>query len=102
MARPKTGKKLTTRPGGVVLVEGLPKYAEDYVKFIVERLPDYEPCSIPNFMRAIGFNPRPGGSTTGLYGKFIETFYEAEEAEKVSRNGFKWRVVSGAQKARAS
>ena len=103
MARVKLGARLTTKPGGVVLRDGLPKFDEDRVAFIVERLPDYEPTSVPNFLRAIGFNPKPGGVNSTLYLRYIDAFQTAEEEGKLSRNGFKYRVAQTAQKqARAS
>ena len=94
----KLGAKLTTRHGGVVLKDGLPKFDEDRVAFVLERLPDYEPCSVPNFLRAIGFNPKPGGVNTTLYLRYIEVFQSAEDEGKLSRNGFKYRVAAQAQR----
>lgn len=103
MPRVRLGTKLTTRPGGVVLRDGLPKFDEDRIAFIVERLPDYEPTTVPNFLRAIGFNPKPGGVNSTLYLRYLDEFQTAEEHGKLSRNGFKYRVVPVAQRqARAS
>ena len=98
MSRMKLGTKLTTRHGGVVLKDGLPKFDEDRIAFVLERLPDYEPCSVPNFLRAIGFNPKPGGVNTTLYLRYIEVFQSAEDEGKLSRNGFKYRVAAQAQR----
>jgi hypothetical protein len=100
MARIALGKRLTTKKGGIVLVDGLPKYAEDYQAFILERLPDYEPCSVPNFLRAIGFDPRPNDAPSRLYGRFVDAFYKARDAGKVSIHSGKWRVA--VRQARAS
>ena len=100
MARTRLGTKLTTRPGGVPLKDGLPKFDEDRAAFVVERLPDFEPITVPNFMRAIGFNPKPGGVNTTLYMRFLDAFHTAEEDGRLSRNGFKYRVVQ--KQARAS
>lgn len=93
-------KKLTTRPGGIELRDGLPRYPEQYVRFIIERLPDYQPCSIPRFMKHIGFIARPGGSPGKIYGKMLAAFQEALDEGLVSQNGTHgWRVAERQAKA---
>jgi hypothetical protein len=93
MARTRLGTKLTTKPGGVPLRDGLPRFDEDRVAFIVERLPEFEPITVPNFLRAIGFNPKPNGVNTTLYLRYIDAFQTAEEEGKLTRNGFKYRTA---------
>jgi hypothetical protein len=95
-------KKLTTRPGGVELRDGLPRYREDDVRFIVEELPNHSPCSVPEFCRKIGFNPRPGGVPSSVYARLLAAFQLGEEQGKLSQNGRNsWRVAVHEKVAKA-
>jgi hypothetical protein len=98
MTRPQ---KLVTRPGGVELRDGLPRYKEDDVKFVVQELPHHQPCSVPTFVKAIGFNPRPGGVPSATYARLLAAFQQGEEDGRLTQNGRNsWRVAE--KQARAS
>lgn len=100
MARPQ---KLTTKPGGVELRDGLPRYKEDDVRFVVQELPNHQPCSIPDFVRKIGFNPRPNGTPSPVYARFLAAFQLGLEEGKLTQNGRNsWRVTDRQSQARAS
>jgi hypothetical protein len=93
-------KRLTTRPGGVELRDGLPRYREDDVRFILEELPNHSPCSVPMFVKRIGFNPRPGGSPSAIYARILAAFQQALDDGKLTQNGRNgWRVAERQAKA---
>jgi hypothetical protein len=94
-------KRLTTRPGGVELRDGLPRYKEDDVRFVVQELPAHQPCSVPAFVRAIGFNPRPNGAPSTIYARMLAAFQLGLEDGRLAQNGRNaWRVAE--RQARAS
>ena len=94
-------KKLITRLGGVELRDGLPRYIDDDVRFVVEELPNHSPCSVPEFVKAIGFQPRPHGIPSPVYRRILAAFELGEERGKLTKNGRNsWRVAE--RQARAS
>jgi hypothetical protein len=96
VARPK----LTTRPGGVELRDGLPRYKEDDVRFVLQELPALQPCSVPEFCRRIGFNPRPNGVPSSTYARILAAFHQGLEEGKLHQNGRNsWRVAEKEKRA---
>jgi hypothetical protein len=81
-------------PKKIELVEGLPRFQEDDVAFVVQKLPPHSPCSVQKFMRAIGVEPKPRGNTSHAYQRMLAAFREGERQGRLSRNGIKWRVAA--------
>ena len=84
---------LVARKKSIELKDGLPRYGEEDVDFIVEKLPPHEPCSVQAFMLAVGVEPRPNGMPSTAYQRMLAAFRKGETEGKLSRNGIKWRVV---------
>lgn len=85
------------------LRDGLPRYREDDVKFVVQELPAMQPCSVPEFCRRIGFNPRPNGIPSSVYARILAAFQQGLEDGKLTNNGRNaWRVVGKTDERRAS
>lgn len=86
------------RKSSIELRDGLPKYGEDDVAFILEKLPAHEPCSVQAFMLGIGVEPRPRGMPGTAYQRMLAAFRDGERQGKLSRNGIKWRVARKEEK----
>lgn len=71
---------------------------EEDVDFVVQVLPSIEPCTVPDFVRQVGFDPRPHGQPSTVYARILAAFRKGEREGRLTANGRKWRV---AQEARA-
>jgi hypothetical protein len=71
----------------------LPRYDDDYLRFVLQELPSLQPCTVPDFVKRLGFVPRPRGNTGRIYRRFLAAFEEGLRAGKLSKNGWNWRVV---------
>lgn len=79
----------------VELIGKLPRYKEDDVAFVLERLPDVQPCTVPGFMkRALRLEARPGGTPSSVYARVLAAFRLASEQGKIVANGRLWRVAA--------
>lgn len=73
----------------------LPRYPEDVTPFIVEKMLEIEPCTMADFVRHIGGEPRDGGRPSTDYNLVAEALKEAQKEGKIDI-GLKrgsWRVV---------
>ena len=68
--------KRAPEPAGkqIELRDGLPRYPHEDVDFIVRELPKYQPCSVAHFVKQIGHDPRPTGSTSAVYQRVLAAF----------------------------
>ena len=87
----------------IELREGLPRYKDQDVDFVVQELPSIQPCSIPDFVKKAGFDPRPHGSPSAAYARILAAFHKGESEGRIEqRNGNRHQWCVATQVARAS
>jgi hypothetical protein len=89
-------KKRSLEPT-IEMLDGLPRFQEDDLAFILRELPRLAPCSISTFIEKIGLQSRSftSGAPSSIYHRLSGAFRKGLAEGKLLKNGGRksWRVA---------